>query len=293
VNILEILTAGQGGTVVGNLARSFGLDRKQAAAVLEAVVPELTRAMERQSFNRGGIADMVETLGRADYEKVLEPDARLDAPEIQASGIDVLDTVLWSKDRSRGVAHRAARTSGVDEALIRQMLPAIGAVLMGGLASKAGGALDNLMNEIGGLPQSRLPVPGEAPPPRRAEPMPAPRSASTPSSGRIDVGEQRPLPVPGQRPGLGRENNPYGDLTDIIRRGKVRIPGGSKPTGAPGGGIELPQGGGALDRIIREVLGGILGFQSNSVIGWIIRLIVVRWGWGFIQSILRRLLLGR
>ena len=35
MNILEILTAGQGGAVVGNLAQSFGLDRQQAAAVLE------------------------------------------------------------------------------------------------------------------------------------------------------------------------------------------------------------------------------------------------------------------
>lgn len=294
MNILEILTAGQGGAVVGNLAQSFGLDRQQAAAVLEAVVPQLTRAMERQSFNRGGIADMVETMGRADFEKVLAPGTKLDAPQVQAHGVEVLDTVLWSKDRSRSVAHRAARASGVDEALIRQMLPAIGAALMGGLSSKAGGALDSIINQIGGLPQSPLPVPGEAPRTRRPQSMAEPTGPTPRPTGGINVGEQRPLPVPGQRPDLSRDNNPYGDLTDIIRRGKVRIPGGGRPSGSPGGGgIELPQGGGPLDNIIREILGGILGFQSNSVIGWIIRLIVVRWGWGFIQSILRRLFLGR
>lgn len=289
MNILEILTAGQGGEVVGNLARSFGLDREQSAAVLGAVVPELTRAMERNSFNRGGIADLVATLGQADYQTVLAPGTPLGSPEVQSSGIDVLDTVLWSKDRSRGLAHRAARASGVDEALIRQMLPAIAALVMGGLSSKAGGTLDTILTQLRGMPQSPLPVPSEAPVRRSHVSTPAPPA---PRSGGIDVGQQRPLPVPGERPGLGRDRNPYGDLSDIIRRGGVKLPR-TKPAPVPGGGgIELPPGGG-LDSIIRDVLGGILGFQSKGVIGWIIRLIVVRWGWGFIQSILRRLLLGR
>ncbi len=53
MNLLEVLTAGQGGQIVSNLAQSFGIDRQQAADVLGAVVPELAYNMERQSFNRG------------------------------------------------------------------------------------------------------------------------------------------------------------------------------------------------------------------------------------------------
>ncbi len=271
MNILEILTAGQGGQIVGNLAQSFGLDRQQAASVLAAVVPELTRNMERQSFNRGGIADLVAALGRANYEKALAPNAPLTSPGITGAGIEALDTLLWSKDRSRSVAHRAARDTGVDETLIKQMLPAIAAILMGGIDSKARGALETIGSEVG---------------------VPVSKAAD------IDVGDQRPLPVPGDRPGgIGRANNPYGDLSDIIRRGGKRIPGGTQaprtPSGGNGGGIQLPPGGGNLDTIIRDLLGGIAGFQSKGVLGWIIRYILVRWGWSFIQSILRRLLTGR
>jgi uncharacterized protein YidB (DUF937 family) len=271
VNILEVLTAGQGGQVVGNLAQSFGLDRAQSAAVLGAVVPELTHALERQSFNRGGIADMVAALGRADYAKVLAPGAALATPDVQAVGVEALDTMLWSKDRSRNLAHRAARQSGVDEALIRQMLPAIGALVMGGLASKAGGALDGVAQQFGdtGGP------------------------SASPGGG---VGNQQRLPIPGERPRLERGSNPYGDLSDVIRRGGTKLPRGqtpSAPRSPSGGGIELPQGGGSLETVIRDLLGSVLGFQNKSVIGWILRIIIVRWGWGFIQSILRRLLLGR
>ncbi len=272
MNILEVLTAAQGGQVVGNLAQSFGIDRDKAAAVLAAVVPELTRNMERQSFNRGGIADLVAALGKADYSKTLKPDAPLTSPSVSEVGVEALDTILWSKDRSRSVAHRAARDTGVDETLIKSMLPAIAAVVMGGIASKAGGALQTIAGEVG---------------------APVAKAAD------IDVGEQRPLPVPGERPGMGRANNPYGDLSDIIRRGGTRIPGGA-PKRAPsggngngGGGIDLPSGGGNLDTIIRDLLGGIAGFQSKGVLGWIIRYFLVRWGWNFIQSILRRLLTGR
>jgi hypothetical protein len=272
VKILEILTAGQGGQTVGNLAQSFGLDRKQAASVLGAVVPELTRNMERQSFNRGGIADLVATLGKADYEKALAPNAPLTSPGIKEAGIEALDTVLWSKDRSRSVAHRAARDTGVDENVIKDMLPAIAAILMGGIDSKARGALETIGSEVG---------------------VPVAKVAD------IDVGDQRPLPVPGDRPrGIGRANNPYGDLSDIIRRGGKSLPGGIEAPRAPSGGnnggtIKLPPGGGSLDTIIRDVLGGIAGFQSKGVLGWIIRYVLVRWGWNFIQSILRRLLTGR
>ncbi|MBA4132034.1 MAG: hypothetical protein C0519_11485 [Hyphomicrobium sp.] len=271
VNILEILTAGQGGQIVGNLAQSFGLDRKQAASVLSAVVPELTRNMERQSFNRGGIADLVSALGKADYEKALAPNAPLTSPGITDAGIEVLDTVLWSKDRSRSVAHRAARDTGVDENVIKQMLPAIAAILMGGIDSKARGALETIGSEVG---------------------VPVAKAAD------LDVGDQRPLPVPGDRPrSIGRANNPYGDLSDIIRRGGKSLPGGIEapraPSGGNGGRVTLPPSGGSLDTIIRDVLGGIAGFQSKGVLGWIIRYFLVRWGWNFIQSILRRLFTGR
>ncbi len=304
MNILDVLTDGQDSGAVANLARSFGLDRDQTAAILEAVVPQLTRRMERNTLNRGGVADLVATLGKANYAKTLAPDAPLDSDAVQAAGIEVLDNVLWSKDASRGVAQRAARQTGVSNDLIKQMMPAIAAMVMGGLSQKAGGLLENLANQFGD-PQQRLPVPGEG---RRdatgaryqGQDLDAPTPASAPSSpsqplprGGGDVGTQRPLPIPGDIPGgFGREENPYGDLTDIIRRGGRKVPRESLPR-SPGGGIELPQGGGSLDTIIRDILGGVLGFQSKGIIGWIVRLILVRWGWGFLQSILRRIFLGR
>ena len=81
-----------------------------------------------------------------------------------------------------------------------------------------------------------------------------------------------PMPSPGQAPGQG--NNPYGDLSDILRRG-------AKIEGAPSKGI------------VRSALGGLLGFGGGGIISWFVRLIVMRWGWGLLKRFLGRALTGR
>ena len=72
----------------------------------------------------------------------------------------------------------------------------------------------------------------------------------------------------------GNRNNPYGDLSDILRRG-------GKVDGAPSGGL------------VRNILGGLLGFGGSGIFGWFIRLIVMRFGWGLLKRFLGRALTGR
>ena len=71
-----------------------------------------------------------------------------------------------------------------------------------------------------------------------------------------------------------RGDNPYGDLGDVLQRG------GS--------------GSGPLGQIIRNVFGGMLGFgNKGGIISWIIRFIVMRWGWKILSFFVRRLFMGR
>ena len=59
--------------------------------------------------------------------------------------------------------------------------------------------------------------------------------------------------------------------SDVVRRGGQTVDG--NPLGTS----------------IRDILGSVLGFQSKGFIGWIVRLLILRWGWGF----LRRIVTGR
>ena len=92
-----------------------------------------------------------------------------------------------------------------------------------------------------------------------------------------------PLPLPGDSGPSGggwKGNNPYGDIGDIVR----------------GGG----QSGGLLATILRSIFGSIIGRSAAPAgrssgggwMGWLIKLIVMRYGWrivtGLFRGILRR-----
>jgi hypothetical protein len=282
VRIEEILAKSQGGGALGNLAQSFGIAPDQAEAVLKSVLPELERRMERNTLSRGGVADLVEMLGRAGGGGFIDRKEAIGDSHVARFGVDALDNILGSKDQSRAVAARASRASGISEELIKQMLPVIAAMVMGALAKGAGGTLGEILGKITGAGGRAAP----APVPRAPAPSPVPKLPETgggwTGGGGSTYGES-PLPIPGDDiPGLGRANNPYGDLSDIIRKGGTSLPGG----GSAGGG-------GALSTIIRSVLGALLGFQSRGFIGWLVRLVVMRWGWGIVRWLIGRVLLRR
>lgn len=318
------------------LAKAYGLDAEKAAAVTEAVSEALAHRMERATLSRSGLADLLEIIGAQGREAYLKSDAPLDSPDVRADGIGILSQLVGSKDQSRGLAARVARETGLDGSTIEAMLPSIAAVVMGAVSQRTQRAFGDILkipgldeiakearDDIGGggplAPKqygNPLPLPGE--PPRRANPdadwtgsagrpapeqRPAPRAPAPNAPAPSNRSGRSPLPIPGDDvPGMGRhEDNPYGDLSDILRRGGFRIPGGSgsgrtpAPSGGGGsGGSGLPDlgsgGGGLLETIVRNVLGNVLGYQPKGVIGWIIRLILVRWGWSFVRSLLRRFL---
>lgn len=113
-----------------------------------------------------------------------------------------------------------------------------------------------------GLPRVELPPAGGYPMP----PMPPSPDGSGADVGGRGGGVGLPFPLPG--PG---GTNPYGDLSDILRRG-------GSTTGEAGGG--------GLWRIVRGLLGSALGFGGRGIFGWLVQLIVMRWGWRFLQRIL-------
>ncbi|MEZ5842142.1 MAG: DUF937 domain-containing protein [Hyphomicrobiaceae bacterium] len=285
--------------VLHALARSSGLDIGEVRSVVAGVLPALAAAVERNTLSRGGLADLVAFLGQG------APDRLLDEPEwiadparsmrVEDYGVAALDLLLGSKDRSRAIAEKVQRETGVDATAVRGLMPAIAAVAMGGVRRDTASAFGDIFgnrNDGGG--------PGGAAPP------PGPGG---------DIPEQAPLPLPGELPRGGYEGggyrrsgggfggdagearNPYDDLSDILRRGGF---GGDRPTGGSRGGgttVNVPGGGaasgGVLWSIVREVIGAVLGFRSRGIVGWIIRAVVLRYGWQIAQAVFRRLVLGR
>jgi hypothetical protein len=353
MQILDIIRGAQGGQLVGNLARQFGLSPQQANAVLEAVLPQLSNGVERNTLSRGGLADLVEALGHGHHQQTLDDPRALSNPDVIADGKDILGHILGSVDGSRGVASRAAATTGISESIIKMMLPILASILMGGMSKGLGGGLGDILGKMGGgMPSGGTPGASRAPQrPRSGDggfdlpqmpsgggmgmPMPDGQRDSGGGTGQWggqsgdQSGDQSnggrwggqsggqsdgesggfgipglppqtggrpggypqsgsPLPLPGERvPGVpGNADNPFGDLSDIIRRGTSG--------GGQGGGLPIPSlGGGGLWGLVRGLVGGALGFGNRGVMGWIFNLIIMRFGWPLLRSVLGKVLLGR
>lgn len=256
MQVLEALRSAQGGEGTANIARTFGITPQQAEAALVALVPEVSRVIERNTLSRGGVADVLAALGDPRHHSALNDPSALNSPSTQAAGVELLQQMLGGKDKSRALAARAAASSGLGETLIKQLLPYVLPMIIAAIAKSGTGALGDILSKVPGM--SKVPgLPGEA------TTSPAPTSSRT--SPRDKPRPGHPLPLPGEHTPLGG-NNPYSDLSDSIRNG------GGAANGLPA--------------LIRSILGGLLGFQSRGVISWILRFVVMRFGWPILRTIL-------
>ncbi len=237
--------------IAGELAQAFGLDDQQARAVVDQVVPEMTHDLERLTLSRGGLADLIQQLGNTSNSEYAQKPDLLRDNKAREAGDQILDYVFGSKYRSRVIAQRAARDSELDLGDVKRMLPAIASLLMGNLGRETQKQIMGVADELRGDDRS--------------------------------FEGHRPLSVPGddiEGPSGKSGGSPYGDLSDILRRG--------------GRNIQLPQGqGGSLGNIIRDIIGGALGFRSKSIVGFILQLLLYRYGWRILSWIFNRLILGR
>lgn len=309
MTIADMLQQAVRSGALDSTARAFGIDQRQLQAILDTVLPALTQRMEANTLSRGGVADLLAEAGRPEHRALLDDPSLAAAPWAASAGVGALDTVFGDKAKSRALAARAAANSGVSQDLIQKLLPILASLVMGAIAKGSQGGLGDIMKrlpDLGGLGgQGSQPGGGQrgrtaqAPTPRTTQvpvergPLGGPATGGPMAGGPVadaPYGQGSPLPLPGEAPrgggygfpgmdGPGRDGplsgpgstsgpGPYGDLPDIIRRGGQQVDGGP------------------LSGMVRNILGSLLGFQSKGVMGWIIRFLVVRYGWGILKSIL-------
>lgn len=267
MKVTDLLADGAMRDDLEGLARRFDLTPQQAEAVIGSILPEVSRRLERNSLSRGGVADLLAMLGQA---QALPPDLAGDAGRDRGNAF--LEQVFGNRDGSRAVAARASSASGIGENIIAAMLPYLIQIVMGAFARKTSGGLGDILSKIPNLG-------GGAPSPAGQGggggnmPFPLPGGG-----GGFPSGGGSPLPGPeGMRPPSQIPGNPYGDLSDIVRRG-----------GSGGSSV----GGGALWRMVRSILGSAMGFQSRGIMSWIVRMVIMRYGWRILQTVLRRAFTG-
>ena len=181
------------------------------------------------------------------------PEAENDPDEMRRVGSHIVDEVYGDATRARFTAARAARKAGTDAETVEAMLGPMSAVAAHRLNQQTNGAFNQLFDQ---LPPQSAPIGGMG----------------------GNMPRQEPLGVPGGYPDFtGRSGTRYDDLSDVVRRGG-RVPGTST---------------GGLGRSIRDIIGNGMGYNSNGIVGWLIRLIVARYGWRIVSWIFGRMFRAR
>ncbi|AKQ42456.1 hypothetical protein CP97_11085 [Aurantiacibacter atlanticus] len=132
--------------VVESIARELNIDEQTARTATGALLPAIVAGMGRSSTAGGGSADPLGGLGGL-AGAVLGGSAGglggglLDAvlgskPTPVQSGNDILGSIFGSKDVSRSVAGEVAHVTGLDESLLKRMLPILAMAVMGYLAKQ-------------------------------------------------------------------------------------------------------------------------------------------------------------
>ncbi|HEX6723303.1 MAG TPA: DUF937 domain-containing protein, partial [Burkholderiaceae bacterium] len=123
-----------------SIARELNVEPSQvtqgADALLPAILGGFKKQAQAQPAGLDGLGGLLGQLGGGGLlDNVLSPQ-----PTDVGQGNDVLGQIFGSKDVSHTVAQSAAARTGLDPALLKQMLPMLAMLVAGFMAKQQGGA---------------------------------------------------------------------------------------------------------------------------------------------------------
>lgn len=242
MNLFDVLANAQGGNGIEALARQFNLSPQQTQEAVDALLPAFSQGLKQNAADPYGFGSFLSALSSGQHARYFEDASAAFSPQGMAEGNGILGHLFGSKDVSRAVAEQASQATGIGQQVLKQMLPAIAAMLMGGMASQtnsrmAAGGLGGSDNPLGDLIEQMMRQGGAQPSPAPRPQEPQPQGADNPFGKMLEdiLGGSR-APAPGGQTGqpdnpLG--NNPLGEILGQILRGGQPQSGQPSPRSAP------------------------------------------------------------
>lgn len=165
-NLYEMMLGAQNGQAMRNLAVQFGLNQQQTQAAIEALLPAFSMGLRRQTQDPYAFGNLAQLMSASPFGRLYDSSGGGIPDNAAAVGTTVLAQIFGSPEVSRAVAEQAAATTGVSQAILKQMLPVIAAMIMGGLTkSVSSQGLGGLFGQFAEMMQGRFPGAQQAPTP--------------------------------------------------------------------------------------------------------------------------------
>lgn len=231
MTLFEMMQQAQNGQAMQNLARQYGLSQQQTQAAIEALLPAFSMGLQRQTQDPYSFGSLAQMMTASPFGRIFDANGDGIPDTARSAGTDVLSQIFGSKEVSNAVAAQAAATSGVGQAVLKQMLPVIAAMVMGGLTkTMQSNGLGGVLGQFAEMMRGQMPGMQSAP-----APQPQPANPTNPFEAILgSMFGNGQAPAGGQTQGGG----PFG--------------GGQMP----GGQMGMDQMGGMFGQILTGMLGG-------------------------------------
>ncbi len=160
MDILDMVLASVQGDALGNLAKHNNISPTQTSQVLAQVLPELTAGLQSKVQQENGLASLLGVVGQISHQQYVDKPELITTSDAVQDGNKILGQVLGSKDASRDLASRVASSTGVNDSVIKKLLPMAATLLMGVLGQRGqSGSLTGMLSGVlsgEGDPKDRL-----------------------------------------------------------------------------------------------------------------------------------------
>ncbi len=165
-NLFEMMQSAQNGQAMQNLARQYGLSQQQTQNAITALLPAFSMGLQRQTQDPYAFGNLAQMMTASPFGKIFDADGDGIPDNAKSMGNDVLSQLFGSKEVSNAVAAQAAATSGVGQAILKQMLPVIASMVMGGLFKSSGNqGLGGILGQFSEMMRGQMPGQPQAAPP--------------------------------------------------------------------------------------------------------------------------------
>lgn len=240
--LFDMLANAQNGNAVAQMARQFGLSQQQAQEALAALMPAFSQGLKRNTANPYDLGNFLNALASGQHARYFEDASAAFSPQGVQEGNGILGHLFGSKELSRAVAAQAAQATGIAQQTLQQMLPALAAMIMGGLFKQSTGQLgaagfggqgnplqeiiEQMMKQGGGFGQPQAPQPRQEAP----QPNPFDNPFGKILEGMFGGGRAEPQPQAPQSP---YGDNPLGRIFEEMLGGGQRQGEPARPRATP------------------------------------------------------------
>lgn len=158
-NLFDMMMEAQNGNAVNSLSKQFGLTREQTEQALELMMPAFSNGLKRNTADPMQLMNFMGNLSSGRHEQYHNDAAAAFRDDAINDGNEILAQLFGSKDTSRAVADQVAFASGIGPTILKQMLPVVASMLMGGLFKNSvgsGRAANPMGDLLGGIMENMM-----------------------------------------------------------------------------------------------------------------------------------------